>query len=293
LSFTIESSNDPGKEIRKAAARQLKKSEDILLRAVYQRSIGDKAIHTFRKSTKRVRALLRLVGKELGKENFQHDNKALRDVARPLSRLRDATALIEALNLLHDDYCKEGEWDGAFDQLRTALRSRRRRIRRHMLERHDELGVALRRLRKLQSRVNEWDFRQALKGLLRSSLRKTYVRSRRAMRAAHKDGSDERLHEYRKRAKDLQYQLELLQPMFPRPLRMIRGRVHRLTTLLGTDHDLAVLRGFAEGTIRGLIDRRRRELQVSVQSLGGKLYSDTPAQFSERLHSAKRNRVIS
>ena len=74
---------------------------------------GDEHVHGVRKTSKRVRALLRLIRGELGEEAYRRENAALRDVARELSALRTATVEIEILKGLADDaFEAEGfRWD--------------------------------------------------------------------------------------------------------------------------------------------------------------------------------------
>ena len=58
---------------------------------------------------------------------------------------------------------------------------------------------------------------------------------------ARRQPSDENLHEWRKRLKDLLYQLRLLQAAWPTVLGAYVQEAHRLADLLGDDHDLTVL----------------------------------------------------
>src|SRR4051794_26191676 len=57
----------------------------------------DEAIHEARKSIKKVRALLRIMGAELG-DIRRRENTRLRDIARRLSEFRDAFAIIETFD---------------------------------------------------------------------------------------------------------------------------------------------------------------------------------------------------
>jgi hypothetical protein len=87
-----------------------------------------------------------------------------------------------------------------------------------------------------------------------------------------RDPSVERLHEWRKRTKDLRYALELLEPTWPPVIDAFEDELHKLTDRLGDRTDLARLedrvRAAPEacGTsadctaLVGLIDARRAEL---------------------------------
>ena len=115
------------------------------------------------------------------------------------------------------------------------------------------------------------------------------------MTGALKDPSDEKLHEWRKRVKDLRYQLELLEPVWPDVMKATAEQANVLSDLLGDDHDLAVLRELLGGelkdvlskeaseTLQALIDRKRADLQHSSASLSEKLFAESPKQFESRL----------
>ena len=105
----------------------------------------------------------------------------------------------------------------------------------------------------------------------------------------------EKLHEWRKQAKYLRYQLELLRAVWPGMMEPLAGQADHLGDLLGDDHDLAVLRQMLtqhperfddeEGVelLFALIDRRREELEAEATLLGLRLFQDTPQDFARRL----------
>ena len=56
------------------------------------------AIHDVRKRIKKIRAVIRLVRDDLGKEIYQQENHCFRDAGRRLSEVRDAQVLLETFN---------------------------------------------------------------------------------------------------------------------------------------------------------------------------------------------------
>jgi CHAD domain-containing protein len=119
-----------------------------------------------------------------------------------------------------------------------------------------------------------------------------YRRGRRAQRAAEADPSDDNFHEWRKRAKDLRYGLELLSGAWSGPLVATAKEAEHLTELLGDHHDLAVLRedlhqrrlGEEETQIlKASIEARQEELAAEAFALGRRLYAERPKDFSRRL----------
>ena len=145
-------------------------------------------------------------------------------------------------------------------------------------------------VKKIQDRVDEWDVHRGAWPAVKSGLRRSYKKGRKAMRATFDQRSDENLHEWRKRTKDMRYQLELLEPLKTRRIKPLAKRADKLSELLGDDHDLAVLRGLLDNefkkfvpdeaaeVLRALIDRRRLELQNSAVSLSKKLFAESPVK---------------
>jgi CHAD domain-containing protein len=125
-------------------------------------------------------------------------------------------------------------------------------------------------------------------------LRRAYARGRRRMAEAQAETTDERLHEWRKRSKDLWYHLRLLRPAWRPVLEPLADQAHELSDLLGDDHDMVVLsahlddRGVAlsdeqRDHVGGLVTRRRSELQKEAFALGELLYAEKPKAFARRI----------
>ena len=105
----------------------------------------------------------------------------------------------------------------------------------------------------------------------------------------------EHLHEWRKQAKYLRYQLEVLRPIWPERMEELAKEADRMGDLLGDDHDLAVLRQMLtedperfgdEGdreVLSALIERRRAELEQEAMLLDQRFFQDSPRDFARRL----------
>ncbi len=99
------------------------------------------------------------------------------------------------------------------------------------------------------------------------------------------------LHEWRKRAKDLWYQLRILREAWPGPLGATVGEAHELTDLLGDHHDLAVLAADLRArtdlgdraAFETAIERRQGELLGAALEIGRRLYAEKPKAFGRRL----------
>jgi CHAD domain-containing protein len=113
------------------------------------------------------------------------------------------------------------------------------------------------------------------------------------MKRTSADPGPENVHEWRKRAKDLWYQLRLVRRAWPPLLGEMADQAHELADLLGDHHDLAVLRADLDGRaavghreeLGALIGRRQEELVGDALELGGHLYAEKPQAFERRLRA--------
>ena len=129
--------------------------------------------------------------------------------------------------------------------------------------------------------------------------RKSYKAGRSACAQA-KSRDDLALHEWRKQAKYLLNQLELLRAVFNVDFKKLHRRADRLADILGTDHDLGVLLSklpFYDANSQSLVKhlkKRRHKLQARPFRVGKKLYRRSAKRFATdlraRLGGARRSR---
>ena len=147
----------------------------------------------------------------------------------------------------------------------------------------------------VRARVKTWAFDPEGFDFLVAGAEKTYKRGVRAMKVAYADPTETTFHQWRKRVKYHWYHMRLLRNLWTPVLGARAGAIHRLSDLLGEEHDLAVLRrllGDSSGrfgnptelhAVLGLIDTRRDELQAWAHPLGLRVYAERPAKLSGRL----------
>ena len=99
----------------------------------------------------------------------------------------------------------------------------------------------VKQLHEASDRLETWNVDVTGFAAVEPGLIKTYHRGKRAMRAAFADGHAEDFHEWRKRVKYHWYHSRLLRRMGHRMMKPHRQLAAELGTLLGDDHDLAVL----------------------------------------------------
>lgn len=243
-------------------------------------SAADLRVHAARKSIKRVRALLRLARAALPRPQFHDHNAALRDAARGLSAARDAAVAL-----------------ATFDALVPAPDEQLAAVRAELAARSGpgdgEPGPDPGVLRQAAAALA--DARPRLLGdlagltwsALEAGLKDSYAGGRAAMRAAFgaDDPDDEAFHAWRKRAKDLWYQCQLLQGACPELIGAMEALLAELGDQLGEDHDLAVLQAAASASpaLQERIAARHAELRAAALHSGQRIYAERPKAFLRRM----------
>jgi CHAD domain-containing protein len=256
--------------------------------------LSDAAVHRARKQLKKGRADLRLLRKALGSQTYTSENSALRDVARPLTAVRDARALMDTLGTLVE-HCEGQAQAMDLDQVRLALRDEYCEVRQHVLNEGNTIEGLEASLQAARARAKRWPLGRRGWSVLGTGLKRIYRNGREAFAVAQAEPSQEHLHEWRKQVKYLWHQLQVLQPIQPGQLTTLAEQAHTLANALGDDHDLAILaHKFLEeperfpdrGTVHKLADlivRRRALLQEQAMTLGDCLYEEKPRKFVDRL----------
>jgi CHAD domain-containing protein len=289
MSFTIDPTRPIPEAVQATAEEQLK---GILEALSGQAGLTpDEATHDARKRTKKVRALLRLIRPALRDDVYRRENRALRDAARQLSAVRDAWVLVEVL----DDLVTPPTGDITEESvaaLRATLVREHRDLQAGQGE-HDALGRAASDYEHVLARVFRWRLPDEGWRSLEQGMEAVARAGRHRMVQACSGGSDEDFHEWRKQVKYLRHQFELVRPAWPEVLEAMAATAAELGDLLGTDHDLAVLRGRVLGepglgptTRQALVERideRRRGYQREAMALGRRLYAEKPSALTQRL----------
>ena len=204
---------------------------------------------------------------------YRKRNRALRDAGRTLSGARDADVMAETLDSL-----------GGSAAARAPLAARSQAT--------PEPGDSVATLHALAD--DDWPLRKVGEQTFETALKTTYARGRDAFKTADDDPTAEHLHEWRKRVKDLWYQQQLLEEAWPGVMKAQAKQAKKLSKLLGTDHDLAVLadalvndpelRAAPDG--EALLERiadRREELLEDALALGRRIYAERPKAFAQRM----------
>jgi CHAD domain len=332
--FALLGDERTGEGLRRIALAQL----DLAIEAIEGHdgvSSPQRRVHEARKALKRLRALLRLVRDELGEQSYARESAVVREAGKRLAQARDAQVLLETLDGLIERRPKTLGGRRGVQRLRARLRIEFDGAAELALTESARRSEALDELRAMRVRVGAWQLADA-DGIeaIEPALARLYGQGRGRMRRATRasDVRGRKLHEWRKRVKDLRYAAEMLQRHEPQGAERAdgkRGRSARkrakanaafigeiakraddVGELLGQEHDLAVLaervREEAKatrasgapgpGTRRALlksIARRRKRLRKRALRDGRPLYSDKPKRFVRRMRAASTLRSLS
>ncbi len=272
--------------LRKAAAGELERA----IALVTEQPEGlHEAIHQARRKLKRVRALYRLVAE--GAQDFQkRENARLRDIAHTLSLVRDATALIETAAYLEDHALNTDERE-ALAHARTALAARRDAMAANEVDLPQKAEAAVAACRDAIRALDGLSFddgRQATAKRIARGWRSNLSRAREALAACHSVAHEEVFHELRKCAQDYSMHLALLRDLWPSAMAAKLAEAKALVTVLGHEHDLAllvalldrepdVLNGGAElAHLLGAVIRQQQALRREALEIAERLFADPP-----------------
>ncbi len=245
-------------------------------------------IHHVRTAIKRLRALLRLIRPVVGEQFFNRENARLRKAGRRLAVARDAEVAGETLKTL--SVAGEPEKKAVAAAL-AGLESKTQPgidIGEALREVKADLEQTKRNLQRLQLVKGEWE-------VVEAGLQDVYRQSRKRMNTALQDGGDEAFHKWRIRVKNLFYELELLEPVWPKRMDKMTSRLAKLQDKIGLDHDIAVLKALlrktpetfggteAVGRIIRRLDGESRKLRHAAEPLGEKIFAKKPRRFVRKL----------
>jgi CHAD domain-containing protein len=246
-------------------------------------------VHDVRKALKRWRALLRLLGPFVGEAEAYRLRIKARDLARGLAVARDPRSALDALADLGD----------ALPKISTrTLDTIRKRIDRLRVDAEATILTDKMRARlaaefaDTADTIAGWSLGNVTFQDVADSLTKTYHRARRTVPEDWATAKTEELHDLRKRVVEHRYQMELIEPLWPKLGRVWVSEAQRLRDRLGRHHDLTVLallmrpkKALAPYQLRlgPVVRERQREHVRTAARLAGRLFAEKPSAFRTRL----------
>ena len=256
------------------------------------------AVHEARKHVKKIRAVLHLLEKALA-DNFRTHDRRLKAVGHQLSSLRDVDAEAETMKTVRDHYPRlvtPSVFAGVCGGL--AKQKRRTVARVHPDRLLQRVELELRRDARSMPRDvrRSGRYRALLAGLVRG-----YRRARTAMDAVIATPEDAGFHAWRRRVKDHWYHMRLLEELSVQAHARV-GRLKRLETWLGDDHNLVILRTAIQNAparfgderstalVLGCIAKFSTLLRRRALKLGQPLFARKPRMFRQSIDGWWRER---
>jgi CHAD domain-containing protein len=221
--------------VRRIATTLLTRATDALSGSAQD---APATVHDVRKAVKKLRGLIRLA--RPGFKAYAPENAALRDIGQSLAHLRDSDVMRQTLSDLADG-------TDAFPAMTAALDAHSAAARDPAAT-HAAVTAARAALTDLAARVPRWRIRGADFSTPAKALAHSHAAARQALARIGPSPVADDLHEWRKRAKDVLYQMQLIEPFWPAAIGLRVRESDRLTELLGQYNDLAVLLDRAAAT---------------------------------------------
>jgi CHAD domain-containing protein len=248
-------------------------------------------VHEVRKHLKKLRAAMRLAIPEVGKDRHAREDRCVRKIGRLVSDLRDAQVRLQTLIQLRDDTAK-GSKDTPFAHIEELLSLERESFSAAFAGWQKQ---AVPRLEHVQARLLKWPLDDLTWKQVCGAVCKIYKRGERRLAKTIKHPEPENFHAWRKRVKDLWYQLRILQPLNRVVLTEMAHDAEVLGELLGLEHDLSFLWARLEkecgdealraelAQIEKLICKRGKRLRTNALELGRRFYAEPAKAFAKRI----------
>ena len=247
------------------------------------------AVHDFRRTMKEWRALMRLLAPFIpDAQRWRHE---ARDYARSLAHARDGAAALNAFDNLLDKGMVLSERSTA--TIRNRIEALRDSEEQAVLtpELRDRIVAWL---DTAASAVEQWPLDPFDFSSIAAQLTAGYRNARKQIPSDWSQASGEELHVLRQRVVDLRYQMELIEPLWPRFGRMWTEEAERLRGRLGQCQDLEVLKRLTEphqplahwrSRLTPACSERSTALAHRAARIAHRLFAERPKSFRHRLES--------
>ena len=248
------------------------------------------AVHHFRRNMKEWRALMRLLAPFIADATrWRHE---ARDHARSLAQARDGAAALNA-------------FDGLIDKGNLILSARTTetiRARLEALRAGEERSGLTPMLRDAivawldvaAGAVALWPLDTLEFPAIAGQLAKSYRNAREHIPKDWTTAQGEELHTLRQRVVELRYQMEMIEPLWPRFARMWIGEAERIRGRLGQCQDIEVLKRLTmphqvlahwRSRLTPPCDERTLDLAQRAARVAHRLFAERPKAFRQRLEA--------
>jgi CHAD domain-containing protein len=247
-------------------------------------------VHEVRKNLKKLRAAMRLAISEVGKDCHAEEDRCVRKIGRLVSDLRDAQVRLQTFVELRDEAAKTCE--RLFPRTGELLLLERESFsaafagwQRQAIPQLEDVKAHL-----MRWRLHDLDWQQIC-----GAVGKIYRRGQRGLVKTIDKPEPECFHAWRKRVKDIWYQLRILHPLNRMVLQEMAHNADVLSELLGREHDLDFLLVRLEkesgdetlvdelAQLQKLIRKRCKRLRRDALELGRRFYAEPAKAFVKRI----------
>ena len=248
------------------------------------------AVHDFRAAMKSWRSFLRLIEPHLEADERRWRTEA-RDLARTLAGARDAQAALDAAADAEHHAPSHRLSSQSWDTIRTKLEDLRSSAETASLTTAMRTRISA-ALDRAGARIERWPLDELSFSDVAERLREDYRRVRHLIPDDWRAASAHDLHELRQRVVVHRYQMELVEPLWPRLGRSWVREAQKLRNRLGKYQDLAVLARYAEphqplarwrSRLQSVISQRQAQHVAASRRIAGRLFAEKPRSFRQRL----------
>jgi CHAD domain-containing protein len=273
--------------LKRVFREQIESALELCRHPAKQRGV---TVHEVRKHLKKVRAAMRLAIPEVGKNRHTGEDRCVRKIGRLVSDLRDAQVRLQTLIQLRDETAKSGE--NRFARIEELLSLERESFSAAFAGWQKQ---AIPQLERVEARLLKWPLDGLAWKQVCGAVAKIYKRGQRGLSKTINDPEPEKFHAWRKRVKDIWYQLRILQPLNRMVLTEMAHDAEVLGELLGREHDFAFLLERLEkergdealrdelAQLEKLIRKRGKRLRTNALELGRRFYAEPAKAFAKRI----------
>jgi CHAD domain-containing protein len=250
------------------------------------------AVHDFRAAMKSWRAYLRLIEPHLPADERRWRTEA-RDLARMLAGARDAQAALDAIADAEHHAPSHRLSSQSWDTIRAKLEDLRSSAETASLTTAMRTRISA-ALDRAEAQIERWPLDELSFADVAEALREDYRRARHLIPEDWRAASTHELHELRQRVVVHRYQMEIVEPLWPRLGRSWVREAQKLRNRLGKHQDLAVLARYADphqplarwrSRLQSVISQRQAQHVASARRIAGRLFAERPKAFRERLET--------
>ncbi len=289
MSYRLHKEHKLSKSVRSIICRQIDKAAESLETV---REPSSEGIHDARKSFKKIRAVLRLIRPSI-EQRYKDENVAFRDYGRSLADWRDAKVLPVTLDQLKDHFGEKMKVH-FFYSARKKLEESFSTVMFDSTRLHSTIEEIRNRLSKQKKQWKTLPLKVSPEDIV-GGAQKIYHKGQKAYETAYANPTGANFHQWRKQVKYHWYHLRLLHDIWPSYMGELENLAHELASLLGSEHDLTILRekliSLAPdklpdedmALLLDLIDIQQKQLRDRARGDGMRLFAGEPADFAKRL----------